>query len=317
MPFVKEGMDRWLPRDVISDQWNNTNPYTLGPQLSLRSVKAFTPRGTTWGPLSLLGKYMSQTIRRYPYMMLSDKNSTPFIHRECLRHSKQSTHKNEPGPLLRCAAIVELWRSKNSNNAPYLWKILKIEQERLMQDISEYEDLLAINALQAVTIYFLLRVSSPDDDGTDFDVPLIQTMTQLLWRLRGVISERCDPASPARPNICGWVMAESLRRTVAALFIIELLFDISPGMIHGRCNSLTLWSEMLLPCSKQLWEATTQAIWTQRYDVLGDERPYFGELLQHQRLNYARSNLLDQWMANVDDFGELVIKIASVVEVAC
>jgi hypothetical protein len=248
-------------------------------------------------------------------MMLSDKDSSPFIHHKCLTDNKKYTHKNGPGPLLRCAAIVELWRIKTPNNASYLWKILRIEQERLMQEISEYEDMVAINALQAVTIYFLLRVSSTDDEDTDFDVPLIQTMTQLLWRVRGVITAYCDPTIPVRPSIYGWVMAESLRRTIAALFIIELLFDISPGMINGRCNSLALWSEMLLPCSQQLWEAKTQAEWTQRYDLLGDERPYYGELLRHEHLDYARSSLLDRWMANVDDFGKLVINIASVAEV--
>lgn len=185
-----------------------------------------------------------------------------------------------------------------------------------MQEISEYEDLIAINALQAVTIYFLLRVSSADDEDTDFDVPLIQTMTQLSWRVRGVITAYCDPASPVRPSICGWVMAESLRRTIAALFIVELLFDINPGMINRGSNSLALWSEMLLPCSQQLWEAKTEAEWTQRYDLLGDKRPYYGELLQHEYLDDARSSLLDRWMANVDDFGKLVINIASVAEVA-
>lgn len=186
-----------------------------------------------------------------------------------------------------------------------------------MQEISEYENMIAINALQSITIYFLLRVSSTDDEDTNFDVPLIQTMTQLSWRVRGVLTAYCDPASPVRPSVCDWVTAESLRRTIAALFIIERLFDISPGMINGRCNSLAMWSEMLLPCSQQLWEAKTQAEWTQRYDLLGDERPYYGELLQHEYLDCARSSLLDRWMASVDDFGKLVINIASVAEMAC
>ncbi|KAK4502241.1 hypothetical protein PRZ48_005666 [Zasmidium cellare] len=313
---ARDSVDRWLPYDPVPDQWDKMNLYALGPQLSLNPIKAFTPRGPSWGRFSLLGKYMTQTIRSYPYMMHSDETYAPFIHRECMINSTLSTHKNEPGPLLRCTAIVELWRSKTRNNASYLWRILRMEQERLRQEISEYEDLMAINALQAVTIYFLLRVSSPDDEDTDFDVPLIQTMTQLSWRVRGVITAYCDVASPARPSVCDWVMAESLRRTIAALFIIELLFDISPGVINRRGNGPAMWSEMLLPCSRQLWEARTEAEWTQRYDLLGDERPYYGELLQHEYLDCDRSSLLDRWMANVDDFGRLVINIASVAEVA-
>ena len=32
-------------------------------------------------------------------------------------------------------------------------------------------------AFQAICVYFLLRLSERDDDVTDFDIPLIQTMT--------------------------------------------------------------------------------------------------------------------------------------------
>jgi hypothetical protein len=33
-----------------------------------------------------------------------------------------------------------------------------------------------VAALQAISIYFLLRLSEKDDDATDFDIPLIRTM---------------------------------------------------------------------------------------------------------------------------------------------
>jgi hypothetical protein len=34
----------------------------------------------------------------------------------------------------------------------------------------------AVAALQAITIYMLLRLSEDDEDATDFDIPLIETM---------------------------------------------------------------------------------------------------------------------------------------------
>lgn len=33
-----------------------------------------------------------------------------------------------------------------------------------------------VAALQAITIYFLLRISESDEEVTSFDVPLVQTM---------------------------------------------------------------------------------------------------------------------------------------------
>lgn len=38
-----------------------------------------------------------------------------------------------------------------------------------------YSDHEILAALQAVTVYWLLRISEPNDDATDFDIPLINT----------------------------------------------------------------------------------------------------------------------------------------------
>lgn len=45
---------------------------------------------------------------------------------------------------------------------------------------SMYSDREILAALQAVTVYWLLRISEPNDDATDFDIPLINTMLVLL-----------------------------------------------------------------------------------------------------------------------------------------
>lgn len=41
---------------------------------------------------------------------------------------------------------------------------------------SKYGDEDAVAALQAITMYFLLRISEDNEDVTNFDVPLIYTM---------------------------------------------------------------------------------------------------------------------------------------------
>lgn len=208
---------------------------------------------------------------------------------------------------------MELWSNKTHNNAQYIWKILRIEQQRLSEEVDQYEDMIAVNALQAITIYFLLRVSAQNDEDADFDVPLIQTMTKLWNRVRGITMKHCDPSSLTRPSWGSWVAVESLRRTIAALLIIEFLFDFSPGMGKASCNSTKIWSKMLLPGAKQLWEAKTRSDWEREYRALGnDQRPLYGELLKHDHLNSVRGGLLDRWMAQVDEFGTVVINVASV-----
>ena len=41
---------------------------------------------------------------------------------------------------------------------------------------SRYDDWNTVAAFQAITIYFLLRLSEDNDEATNFDIPLIQTM---------------------------------------------------------------------------------------------------------------------------------------------
>ena len=48
------------------------------------------------------------------------------------------------------------------------------ESNRLQS--SRYDDYDTVAALQAVTIYFLLRLSEQNDEATNFDLPLIDTM---------------------------------------------------------------------------------------------------------------------------------------------
>lgn len=40
----------------------------------------------------------------------------------------------------------------------------------------EYDAITAVAALQALTIYFLVRSSEDNEDATNFDIPLVQTM---------------------------------------------------------------------------------------------------------------------------------------------
>jgi hypothetical protein len=41
----------------------------------------------------------------------------------------------------------------------------------------KYNDWSAVAAFQAICMYFLLRISEKDEDATNFDIPLIKTMT--------------------------------------------------------------------------------------------------------------------------------------------
>ena len=191
-----------------------------------------------------------------------------------------------------------------------------MEQERLSAEAMETNDWNAVAALQATTIYILLRVSSEDEDHFDFDIQLIQTMVKLSQRVKGITIRYCDPALSILPTWEGWILVESLRRTLSTLFIIEFLFDLSPGRNYVTCNWVKDFGEMLLPSVKQLWTAQTRDQWSLEYEAqTNDRRPTFRELLLHDEIDSQHGKLLDQWARQVDDFGSLVMSAASLVDV--
>jgi hypothetical protein len=78
---------------------------------------------------------------------------------------------------------------------------------------------------------------------------------------------------------------------------------------------------MLLPCGKNLWRAQTKSEWVKEYTAQSnlqskrnEQRPTFGDLLQHDsELNHS-DNSLEYWLGQVDDFGTLIIASANLSE---
>jgi hypothetical protein len=305
----------WLGHD--SDIWSR-NTEIMSPsrqQIVPQATRGFWPKGIRWRQLSLVRKYVLSTLKTFPSLILSDGTMPPFIHPTSMIQERLLPETLQPGPLSRCAGIVALWSTKNKNNKHYIWKIIRMEQERLAEESSLCNDWNAVASLQAIVIYMLLRISAEPDEDANFDFPLTQTMTKLSQRVQGFTVKYCDPASQAIPVWENWILIESLRRTLSTLFIINFLFDIAPGTSSSNCDSVKYWSEMLLPSTKQLWQARTGTQWEQEYRALNsDQRPMFGELLKHDDLQSQTSGLLDSWMGQVDEFGTLVIGAASLAD---
>jgi hypothetical protein len=171
----------------------------LGIEPVLRAPRAFWPKRVRYQQLSLNRKYVICTLSTYPHIMLPGKGMPPFIHPQCpvkrFGQDGRVAQTSLPGPLATCAGIIAMWSVKNKNNSVFIWRAIRTEQERLSEEVnstliymmederltstqcSKYNDWNAVAALQAICIYFLLRLSEKDDDATDFDIPLILTMT--------------------------------------------------------------------------------------------------------------------------------------------
>jgi len=251
MMFAENTMQNdWLSQTSNTQSWNPMLSSSFQLQPTPPPSKAFWPKGVQWSRLSLLRKCVASTLKAFPNMMLSQSSIPPFIHHTSMKAEKVHDELSEPGALARCAGIMAVWTIKNRNNKHYIWKIIRKEQERFLEESTLYNDFEVVTGLQAVVIYFLLRISVGDDEDANFDIPLIQTMSKLTQKARGMTVKYCDPASQIAPKWENWILIESLRRTLSIIFIIGFLFDLTPD--NGYCETTRYFSELLLPSAKSI-----------------------------------------------------------------
>jgi hypothetical protein len=101
--------------------------------------KIFTARKAPSCNLSLSHNYVLCTLRSYPHRMLSS-SPPPFLHHNNRHRGYQAgylaTHESKPPPLEVCTAIVQMCSVKNKENTPFIWKTIKLEQQKFLAEVS-------------------------------------------------------------------------------------------------------------------------------------------------------------------------------------
>lgn len=100
-------------------------------------------------------------------------------------------------------------------------------------------------------------------------------------------------------------------RIACVWFLVAQVATVKMGI---SCSILDTWRELLLPCHKVQWGATTTESWDEETKALGTlpkrgkDMTCFGELLEsHRRASDAvHAETLDRWNSGVDDIGLLL-----------
>ncbi|KAF8860589.1 hypothetical protein BDZ45DRAFT_724519 [Acephala macrosclerotiorum] len=274
-----------------------------------RLCKAFGPRNIQ---PSLNKSYLLCKLRFYPNMMLSG-DPPPFIHRNYGYGIDAPAQAAKPAPLKNCANII-LWYSKKDNdNIKFIWRTVKAETERLLEEHESYNDEDAVAALQAMTLYLLLRISEDNKEVTNFDILLIKTMIMIATRVNRRFPNY-NKAFPSRmPSWEDWMLAESLRRTVTVLCLIELLFEMY-SVIGFQKYDGSLLAGLSLPCGRELWRASTRTEWESKYTAQQDREAGTKDLTYKDLTNVQLQveGTLNPWLSQLDDFGTLVMAAAGI-----
>jgi hypothetical protein len=113
------------------------------------------------------------------------------------------------------------------------------------------------------------------------------------------------------------IMLLSIIRVFSLLFIVNMLFDINPGLHPDACNAISI---VPLPANKSLWEATTPTEWERIHTTwvkTRDGRPSltYGDVVSLQQKSQSskdpRLDDLNDWYLNIDAFGTFVLMAAT------
>ncbi|KAI9836376.1 MAG: hypothetical protein M1819_001405 [Sarea resinae] len=292
--------------------------------LEKRDLKA-GPHGS-----ALARAYCMSTLRSYPDMMCRDDGTLPpFIHllsrpSICKTDSKRVDDYRAalPEPLAICSSIMRMYMARAPGNLAFIWRTIQAESRRIEDEYRSYDTWNTLASIQAMTTYLILGLL---DDCSEYAadqhilMPLLSTTKRMADKLRPVFC-LCNEEiqSDQIPAWEEWALVESRRRTAIILVIIIHLFSIEHASGLPQCGG---FAELLLPCSKTLWQAPDQATWETEYRKQHMRCSSFGEsskriltyrdLLpdlqdQNDPTSASRMGYLSEWFSGMDDFGTLV-----------
>ena len=143
-------------------------------------------------------RLIMQTMRTYPYMMLRRETFPPFIHPHWHRHSAPAL----PWPLANCMGIANIFISRSTETAPFLWSAVQKESQRCLDEVrfrvvpsnglscrrtwfsahsrplgkmNSFSDECLLAAIQVQVMYLVMRLIDGATQPSELDVQLLVT----------------------------------------------------------------------------------------------------------------------------------------------
>ncbi|ORY31402.1 hypothetical protein BCR39DRAFT_526476 [Naematelia encephala] len=274
------------------------------------------------------------TLKSYPLMMLRHNTLPPFIHPSLVTPDADNVHMES---LTNCISLVHMISSGTQWSRRLFWKNVRLECEHLHQDYAKLNKWELLAAIQAVTIYILIRLDEGETDHNNIDFLLVKAVTVIAQQLH-----RTDITCHTQCALCDnglemswkeWIYRESRRRLGVVCRVINMLVYFDPA---SMCDAPTDLILAPLPAKKQLWEAGDEFEWKAESQRGMGLQTAFGIAadgsivrLDEGRLScndvWVSSPSLDartlsrstasweEWCSGIDGFGGLVMLAASLI----
>ncbi|CAJ2505222.1 Uu.00g126160.m01.CDS01 [Anthostomella pinea] len=288
-------------------------PFGVPVSLGYRDPSSLFERRRFSEPeLELTGELALHILRSYPYMMASPGSVPPFIHSHYQCLSEGDTGR--PSPLNAALTLAKTLLQGRRMNKSLIWGLIRIEQERLLNEHSSFGKWEVLEALQSLVVYILLRIIEGRHDHTNFDTQLLASLNAVCGHITTTFGKLIsfDEMAGRMMTWKDWVFSESRRRTATAFIIID-------GILHTQITNppptMPEYSSSPAPSPTQLWQAENEMDWAAGYAEYLHANAVHGMLKNGDlvKLKEEAGGQHDRWYAYADSFGLLVTLAANMI----
>ncbi|KAM5375402.1 hypothetical protein ACJZ2D_005963 [Fusarium nematophilum] len=212
--------------------------------------------------LELTGDLALYTLRSYLYAIADRDSIPPFIHPKYRDLMELGTSR--PSPLYAAIKLAKMLFLGRGMNKTLIWSLIRMEQERLLNDHPKFDKWEILEALQSLILYVLMRITEGRHDYTNFDTQLLVSVYAVCRYIAtnfgmAVGSDELDGGMILWKD---WVFFESRRRCATVFLIID-------GILHARISdpspAMPEFTFAPAPSPGTLWGAESEVDWAVSY----------------------------------------------------
>ncbi|KAI1120689.1 hypothetical protein F5Y10DRAFT_257908 [Nemania abortiva] len=229
------------------------------PSAPSSAVRALVHRPKLQAGAQRISNLILHTLKSYPLMILRYNTLPPFIHPITVSPDVEDPHME---PLTNCLSLAHMITSGVQGSRKLFWKNVRLECERLCHENERLHKWELLAAMQALSIYILIRLDEGETDYNNFDSLLLKTFIVIAQQL-----SLADATCQKQCGLCNdgleiswkeWIFRESRRRLAIIYRVVNMLVYFEPA---AMCDMPTEFMLAPLPARKMLWEAEDEFSW--------------------------------------------------------
>jgi hypothetical protein len=255
--------------------------------------------------------YIRETLKSYVGMVIKSLRLPPFVHRS------RDQHKTMSPVLAQCCSLLRILSVRTVRSDTLSSELLELEMTNILAGYASYDNETLLTAFQAYLIYTMtLYFMCERGDSQKFR----QHMMDLQRLASASVYQGLTTAAEIdknRPEWNSWILAESKRRTLYAMYLFDNLLCATDNLPMFVAVELI---GLLAPAGRSLWEAESVDSWTMAYNqhmsIFNGGGLKIDELWSlppgwTQDQISDRRDRVDKWVQDTDIFGTALFAITT------